>query len=87
MPDITMCANVDCTLKKYCYRATADPSPVWQSYAGFTQQNDGSCEHFWDNEEKTCKNIKRFGEGCPWNNNCRFPRCLIDGHWDETSNT
>lgn len=35
MPDITLCTNDDCPLKDSCYRHTAKPDPIWQSYAHF----------------------------------------------------
>jgi len=27
-----------------------------------------------------CSAVKRFGESCPKNNNCKYPQCLIDEH-------
>jgi len=27
-----------------------------------------------------CSAVKRFGESCPRNNNCKYPQCLIDEH-------
>ena len=35
MPDITMCDNTDCPLRESCYRHTAKPTPIWQSYSRF----------------------------------------------------
>lgn len=54
MPDITMCANKNCPLKDKCYRFTATPDPLWQSYADFKPVN-GKCEDFWDNTNKKAK--------------------------------
>lgn len=32
MSDITMCYGTHCPLREECYRYTAKPSSVWQSY-------------------------------------------------------
>ena len=45
MPDISMCANINCSRRSRCYRYLAIPSKHWQSYAEFTAEN---CEYFWD---------------------------------------
>ena len=36
MPDITMCFSEDCPMREKCYRATANPDPIYQSYADFS---------------------------------------------------
>ena len=36
MPDISMCFNEECPKKEDCYRAKAEPNPLWQSYTSFT---------------------------------------------------
>ena len=54
MPDITLCANKNCPLKDKCYRFTATPDPLWQSYADF-EPVKGKCDHFWDNTNKKGK--------------------------------
>lgn len=46
MPDISMCINEDCTLKKSCYRYTANPNEFWQVYGDFKQEK-GECYHYW----------------------------------------
>lgn len=51
MPDISMCLNHECTLRKYCYRYRAKPEPYGQSYADFIQNRDGTCDDFWDARE------------------------------------
>jgi hypothetical protein len=51
MPDISMCQNEECPLKKKCYRFTAKPSPLLQTYAYFKPDEDGKCEYFWNNKE------------------------------------
>ena len=35
MPDITMCQNESCPVRKTCYRYMAEPTPEQQSYAIF----------------------------------------------------
>ena len=39
MPDISMCKNTTCPLRKECYRFTAIPTPYRQSYAFFKPEN------------------------------------------------
>lgn len=54
MPDITMCENFECPLRKICYRYRAVPSD-YQSFSFFTPQIRQSsefgaywCDYFWD---------------------------------------
>lgn len=48
MPDITMCANKSCPLKKKCYRFVAEPDKGYQSYALFVYDKKIKfCEDFW----------------------------------------
>jgi hypothetical protein len=35
MPDISMCANEECTLRETCYRFVATPNPFRQSYSDY----------------------------------------------------
>lgn len=56
MPDISMCANKDCTLRMGCYRYRALPDPYRQSYGGFTfTPLDGldTCEYYWTLKDAT----------------------------------
>ena len=48
MPDITMCLNTECPLRKECYRYMAIPSAYKQSYADFKAliRHDGTCDYF-----------------------------------------
>lgn len=52
MPDISLCINEKCTIKKNCYRHTAKPSEIWQSVIHFEQNKDKTCDHFIDNKNK-----------------------------------
>ena len=56
MPDITMCKNKDCTIKETCYRYNANPNPYWQSYTTFSQNIDGYCDYYWNNDKQTKAN-------------------------------
>lgn len=53
MPDISLChkeSAIACPISEKCYRATANPSPLRQSY--FIPDNIGNdCEYFWDNRD------------------------------------
>lgn len=35
MPDLTLCQNNSCPMKKNCYRYMAEPDPYMQSYSEF----------------------------------------------------
>jgi len=57
MPDITMCDNDECTLKKQCYRFMARPTKGWQAYSNFEQGENGKCQYYWEyNVKKRSKN-------------------------------
>lgn len=71
MPDISMCKNNECPLKETCYRFKATPS-CHQAYADFNYK-DG-CDYYWE-IESNCKYIKKFGESCSLNENCKHPNC------------
>ncbi len=45
MPDIAMCLNNDCPLKKDCYRFCAIPSHT-QYYVDFKFDENGECDDF-----------------------------------------
>jgi hypothetical protein len=55
MPDITMCENKNCTLRKSCFRFTAIPTKVQQSYCNFVQDEYDYCEYFMDNGSNLMK--------------------------------
>lgn len=46
MPDITMCANKDCSVRELCYRYRAIPSD-YQSISIFEPDDNGLCKYFW----------------------------------------
>ena len=49
MPDITMCMNAECPVRKRCYRYVVRPSEDNQSYAMFKpkkENGDVSCDFF-----------------------------------------
>jgi len=63
MPDITMCRNNKCSMKKECYRFIAEPDII-QSYSFFTPQssilhkilNRQYCDSFIPlTEKKSCR--------------------------------
>ena len=45
MPDISMCSNKECPKKEDCYRAKAEPNPLWQSYTYFGLEK--KCQYFF----------------------------------------
>ncbi len=66
MPDISMCTGGNCPLRLNCYRYTAKPEPLGQSYFGeppymlklmldSKEKSLGvatsACAYFWNNEE------------------------------------
>jgi len=55
MPDITMCIDSICPLRENCYRFTAEPNDLYQSYFNISPacyHGQFLCEYFIDNEEK-----------------------------------
>lgn len=63
MPDISMCQNQFCTLKENCYRFKATPNEFRQSYGVFTQNEDKTCDYFWeDDRPKEPVDYKVIGE-------------------------
>lgn len=57
MPDITMCANKKCKLRRNCYRFMAIPDNNYQSYAGFVPDFD-EIQKVWD-----CDNFDPIQKG------------------------
>ena len=56
MPDISMCANFNCPLRKNCYRYRAIPSDGYQAYADFTP-NGKECDGFWSAKGRACEPV------------------------------
>lgn len=84
MPDISMCVNLLCPSKDYCYRFTAKPTQIRQTYIGFTLEDDEtSCSYFMPNgvESTKCKlgGVKREGEICNLDY-CSYPKCVQDDY-------
>jgi hypothetical protein len=77
MADISMCRDVHCPSKDYCYRFTATPG-TWQSYGGFNREEDAdNCDMFWHNgkDSTKCKNVHIDGGTCS-SNDCTYPKCI-----------
>lgn len=54
MPDISMCQNTKCLSHTKCYRFTATPNELWQSYAEFKPiDGEDRCSHYWNRDEYT----------------------------------
>lgn len=50
MPDITMCAGEGCPIKEDCYRFTAKPNGLYQSYFSVVPYDRKlGCDHYWEN--------------------------------------
>lgn len=47
MPDITMCEGVGCVVKESCYRFTAIPNELRQSYFVDSPIEEGKCSSYW----------------------------------------
>jgi hypothetical protein len=82
MSDIAKCSDSLCPSKDYCYRFTAPASLVYQSYGGFSREDDAdNCDMFWPNgkESTKCKleGVKREGEICNLDY-CTYPKCVQD---------
>jgi len=64
MPDITMCTGVNtaeeiCPQRDLCYRYTAKPDPLWQSFFSEAWFRGSLCRHFMDNGAEVDKDTKR----------------------------
>ena len=46
MPDMTMCRGGECPIRETCYRYTAQPCDVRQSYFIEPPYEDGICEYY-----------------------------------------
>jgi len=46
MPDLTMCSNVECPIRGFCYRFRAVPDPHHQSYSHFKPNYHNVCDYF-----------------------------------------
>jgi len=84
MADISMCENITCPSKEYCYRYTATPNEFRQSYGVFTLEEDEiNCSHFYPNgkDSNKCKlrGVKRDGEICNLDY-CTYPKCVQDSY-------
>lgn len=59
MPDITMCNGNGCPKKDSCYRFTAKPNELWQSYFMDIPYKDNDCDSYWsvkdNNNLKPCQ--------------------------------
>lgn len=61
MPDITMCEGTGCPRKETCYRFTATPTPMRQSYFSIPPvKKDGTCHHYWEDKKQQAKLIKEI---------------------------
>ena len=84
MADVTMCTNVLCKSKDYCYRFTAKASEFCQSYTNFLCEDDeDNCSYFYPNSKDStnCKQggVKRDGEICNLKD-CTYPKCVQDDY-------
>jgi hypothetical protein len=82
MADISMCLDILCPSKDYCYRFTAKSSTFCQTYGAFNREEDAdNCDMFWANgiDSNKCKlgGVKRDGEICNLEC-CTYPKCVQD---------
>lgn len=52
MPDISMCQDASCPSHYRCYRFTATPDDLRQSYVNFDRAGEEECDAFWDNLDR-----------------------------------
>ena len=50
MPDMTMCFGQECPFKEKCYRYTAKPDKLYQSYFHEIpyEIEEGECDYLWE---------------------------------------
>ena len=55
MPDITLCMNENCPIRKRCGRFMGEPDNLWQSFANYQPNTQVSgeieCDYYWDIKE------------------------------------
>jgi hypothetical protein len=58
MADITMCEGTNCPVKEMCYRFTAKPDELMQSYYSKIPYDfeEGECSEYLENEQKNERN-------------------------------
>lgn len=49
MPDIAMCKGMGCIQRDRCHRFTAEYGFYQSFFMESPLNDDGSCDHFWDN--------------------------------------
>lgn len=68
MPDITMCMNKSCPSKDTCYRFTASPNVMRQSYSAFqVEEGLDKCNHYWQDtrtEQEKKQDEERYNQDC-----------------------
>jgi hypothetical protein len=84
MADISMCLDILCPSKDYCYRFTAKTSTFCQTYGAFNREQDAdNCDMFWANgiDSNKCKlgGVKRDGEICNLEH-CTYPKCVQESY-------
>lgn len=52
MADITMCTGAGCEDKASCYRYTALPTPMRQSFFAAPPGTNRDCDYFWKNNSE-----------------------------------
>lgn len=51
MPDISMCTGENCPRKETCWRFTAPPTPIMQSYFQTPPiSHDATCDWYWEDD-------------------------------------
>ena len=65
MSDITMCRDILCPMKNWCYRYQATPNENFQSYFSQSPRNpDSTCSQFWpDSELIILEQLKKIADG------------------------
>jgi hypothetical protein len=60
MPDISMCTGEGCELRKWCYRYTAQPNGMYQSFMGFYADKNPNepCDNFIPNRAAEKEGVK-----------------------------
>jgi len=56
MADITMCTGTNCPVKEKCYRFTATPNELWESWFIESPITDGKCEMYWGEKSESVFN-------------------------------
>lgn len=59
MPDISMCDDKSCHMRRKCYRYMAKPFPICQTYFLESPRQGDQCAYFWEINGRSIREEKQ----------------------------